>query len=200
MHFIRNLIVWILTWEARLVLKRYQPRVIAVTGTKGKSTTTSLIGFFLECLGQEAHTLGNLGNAAMTVPQHPFDPARIAETATHDTGHLFSEAPRPRCAGPTGVEVIEFWRIAQHRRRRGESAGKIGGAVAVEQVFFQNNVRTAMGVGQASGLALAAASAAGCAGCAAGYSVADGDSRRAEEVKAKGLRIAPEPFVFLYDD
>lgn len=34
--------------------------------------------------------------------------------------------------------------------------------VAVEQVFFQVNVRTAMSVGQASGLALAAASAAGC--------------------------------------
>lgn len=34
--------------------------------------------------------------------------------------------------------------------------------VAVEQVFFQANVRTAMSVGQASGLALAAASAAGC--------------------------------------
>jgi crossover junction endodeoxyribonuclease RuvC len=35
-------------------------------------------------------------------------------------------------------------------------------AVAVEQVFFQTNVRTAMSVGQASGLALAAAFAAGC--------------------------------------
>lgn len=35
-------------------------------------------------------------------------------------------------------------------------------AVAVEQVFFQNNVRTAMSVGQASGLALAEAAAAGC--------------------------------------
>ncbi len=35
-------------------------------------------------------------------------------------------------------------------------------AVAVEQVFFQNNVRTAMSVGQASGLALAQAAAAGC--------------------------------------
>jgi crossover junction endodeoxyribonuclease RuvC len=35
-------------------------------------------------------------------------------------------------------------------------------AVAVEQVFFQVNVRTAMSVGQASGLALAEASAAGC--------------------------------------
>jgi crossover junction endodeoxyribonuclease RuvC len=34
--------------------------------------------------------------------------------------------------------------------------------VAVEQVFFQVNVRTAMSVGQASGLALAEASAAGC--------------------------------------
>jgi crossover junction endodeoxyribonuclease RuvC len=35
-------------------------------------------------------------------------------------------------------------------------------AVAVEQVFFQNNVRTAMSVGQASGLALALAAQRGC--------------------------------------
>ncbi len=35
-------------------------------------------------------------------------------------------------------------------------------AVAVEQVFFQVNVRTAMATGQVSGLALAEASLAGC--------------------------------------
>lgn len=35
-------------------------------------------------------------------------------------------------------------------------------AVVVEQVFFQSNVRSAMSVGQASGLALAEASLAGC--------------------------------------
>jgi crossover junction endodeoxyribonuclease RuvC len=35
-------------------------------------------------------------------------------------------------------------------------------AVVVERVFFQTNVRTAMSVGQASGLALAAAAQAGC--------------------------------------
>jgi crossover junction endodeoxyribonuclease RuvC len=35
-------------------------------------------------------------------------------------------------------------------------------AVAVEQVFFQNNVRTAMSVGQASGIVLALAARAGC--------------------------------------
>ena len=34
--------------------------------------------------------------------------------------------------------------------------------VAVERVFFQNNVRTAMSVGQASGIAMAEAVAAGC--------------------------------------
>src|SRR4051812_20387512 len=34
--------------------------------------------------------------------------------------------------------------------------------VAVERVFFQTNVRTAMSVGQASGLAMAEAHAAGC--------------------------------------
>ena len=35
-------------------------------------------------------------------------------------------------------------------------------AVAVERVFFQVNVRTAMSVGQASGLAMAEAASAGC--------------------------------------
>lgn len=43
-------------------------KVIAVTGTKGKSTTTSLIAFFLECLDEPALALGNFG-------QPPYDPA-----------------------------------------------------------------------------------------------------------------------------
>ena len=49
---------------------------------------------------------------------------------------------------------------------RSELAGLIAeyrpAAVAVEHVFFQVNVRTAMSVGQASGLALAEAAARGC--------------------------------------
>jgi UDP-N-acetylmuramoylalanine--D-glutamate ligase len=43
-------------------------RVVAITGTKGKSTTTSLITFFLRCLGEPAQRLGNIG-------QPPYDPS-----------------------------------------------------------------------------------------------------------------------------
>lgn len=42
-------------------------RVVAITGTKGKSTTTALTTFFLQCLGEPAMRLGNFG-------QPPYDP------------------------------------------------------------------------------------------------------------------------------
>jgi UDP-N-acetylmuramoylalanine--D-glutamate ligase len=43
-------------------------RVVALTGTKGKSTTTALVAFFLHCLGRDAQRLGNIG-------QPPYDPS-----------------------------------------------------------------------------------------------------------------------------
>ncbi len=75
--------------------------------------------------------------------------------------------------------------------------------VAVETVFFQVNVRTAMSVGQASGLALAAAFASGCEvvqytpnqvkGAVTGYGGAD--KRQVQRmVQARlGLAKLPEP-------
>jgi UDP-N-acetylmuramoylalanine--D-glutamate ligase len=42
-------------------------RVVTITGTKGKSTTTALTTFFLQLLGETAHSLGNYG-------QPPYDP------------------------------------------------------------------------------------------------------------------------------
>ena len=76
-------------------------------------------------------------------------------------------------------------------------------AVAVEQVFFQVNVRTAMSVGQASGLALAEAAAAGCEvmqytpnqvkSCVAGWGGAD-KLQVQKMVQARlGLATVPEP-------
>lgn len=43
MHIIKQLVIWILTVEARLVLRRYRPTVIAVTGSVGKTSVKDAI-------------------------------------------------------------------------------------------------------------------------------------------------------------
>ena len=54
-------------------------------------------------------------------------------------------------------------RLAELQRELRLLLGELApAAVAVERVFFQVNVRTAMSVGQASGIAMAEAVAAGC--------------------------------------
>lgn len=40
---LKNIVVTVLTWEARLVLWRYNPKIIAVTGSVGKTTTKDAI-------------------------------------------------------------------------------------------------------------------------------------------------------------
>ena len=61
-------------------------RVIAITGTKGKSTTTALTSFFLHCLDEGAQRLGNIG-------QPPYDP--LVDTST---GWLVLEVSSFQCA------------------------------------------------------------------------------------------------------
>jgi crossover junction endodeoxyribonuclease RuvC len=76
-------------------------------------------------------------------------------------------------------------------------------AVAVERVFFQTNVRTAMSVGQASGLALAAAARAGVPVCqytpnevkqaVAGYGAAGKEQVQAMVTRLLRLSEVPRP-------
>jgi len=61
-----------------------------------------------------------------------------------------ASAPLPHRLAALRAELVELLRQYEPQ------------VVAVEQVFFQVNVRTAMSVGQASGLALALAADAGC--------------------------------------
>jgi len=42
-RFLRKIVVAIITWEARMVLKKYQPRIIAITGSVGKTSTKDAI-------------------------------------------------------------------------------------------------------------------------------------------------------------
>jgi UDP-N-acetylmuramoyl-tripeptide--D-alanyl-D-alanine ligase len=43
MKFFKKIIVAIMTWEARMVLARYKPKIIAITGSVGKTTTKDAI-------------------------------------------------------------------------------------------------------------------------------------------------------------
>ena len=45
-----------------------RPRVVAVTGSNGKSTTAALIGHILQEIGEDAFVGGNIGEAALSLP------------------------------------------------------------------------------------------------------------------------------------
>ena len=45
-----------------------RPKVIMITGSNGKSTTTMLIGHILKEAGKEAHVGGNIGEAVLSLP------------------------------------------------------------------------------------------------------------------------------------
>jgi crossover junction endodeoxyribonuclease RuvC len=77
--------------------------------------------------------------------------------------------------GPSGLEAVAAGVVTTDRAAdaparlaelqhgvRGLLADLAPEVVAIERTFFQANVRTAMAVGQASGVALAEAAAAGC--------------------------------------
>lgn len=46
--FLRKVVVWILTWESKQILKKYHPKIIAVTGSVGKTSTKDAIAKVLE--------------------------------------------------------------------------------------------------------------------------------------------------------
>lgn len=50
------------------VTPQLRPRVIGVTGTNGKSTTTALIGHILKAAGRDARVGGNIGEPALNLP------------------------------------------------------------------------------------------------------------------------------------
>ncbi|MEX0931297.1 MAG: UDP-N-acetylmuramoyl-tripeptide--D-alanyl-D-alanine ligase [Candidatus Paceibacterota bacterium] len=45
---LKKIVIAILTWEAKLVLKKYKPKIVAITGTAGKTSTKDAVGSVLE--------------------------------------------------------------------------------------------------------------------------------------------------------
>ena len=115
--------------------------------------------------------------------QHRAVALGVLRTSPHD--------PLPGRLAELQAELRDL--IAEHRPE----------AVAVEQVFFQVNVRTAMSVGQASGLAMAESAAAGAEvvqyspnqvkQAVAGYGAADKAQVQRMVQTLLGLAEAPHP-------
>ena len=78
--------------------------------------------------------LGDLGDAAMAMVQHARKPARIGQSAAHHAGDLLGDAPRLGIGGLARVEMVELGLVAEQGGGRGEAAGEIGNAVAVQKV------------------------------------------------------------------
>lgn len=81
--------------EIEVAARRIAAPIVAITGTNGKSTTTSLVGAMLECDGRRTFTGGNLGTPLVDAADGTWD-AVVAEISSFQLEWV--ERFRPRVA------------------------------------------------------------------------------------------------------
>jgi UDP-N-acetylmuramoylalanine--D-glutamate ligase len=82
--------------EIELAFRVLECPVIAITGTNGKSTTTTLVGTALERAGWSTFVGGNLGTPLVTAVDRPYDVA-VAEVSTFQLEWVERFRPRVGC-------------------------------------------------------------------------------------------------------
>ncbi len=70
-----------------------RPRVVAITGTNGKSTTTALIGWVLKQAGLRVHIGGNIGIGVLALPEPTADAVYVIEVSSYQLDLTTSFAP-----------------------------------------------------------------------------------------------------------
>ena len=70
-----------------------RPRVVAITGTNGKSTTTALIGWVLKQAGLTVHVGGNIGIGVLALPSPTRDAVYVIEASSYQLDLTTSFAP-----------------------------------------------------------------------------------------------------------
>jgi len=69
---------------------RARPKVIGVTGSNGKSTTTALICHMLKQAGEDAYVGGNIGEAVLSLPAFESDAFYVLELSSFQLDLTFS--------------------------------------------------------------------------------------------------------------
>ena len=70
-----------------------RPRVVAITGTNGKSTTTALIGWVLKQAGLTVHVGGNIGIGVLALPAPTPDAVYVIEVSSYQLDLTTTFAP-----------------------------------------------------------------------------------------------------------
>ena len=70
-----------------------RPKVVAITGTNGKSTTTALIGWVLKQAGMTVHVGGNIGIGVLALPALKRDAVYVVEVSSYQLDLTTSFAP-----------------------------------------------------------------------------------------------------------
>ena len=121
-----------------------RPRVVAVTGTNGKSTTAELIGHVLRHAGRPARVAGNVGR-----PVFALDPLEPAETLVLELSSYQTELAR--CLAPDLAVLLNL--SDDHLDRHG---GRGGYYAAKERLFTIGAPRVAVvGIRESEGRFLA---------------------------------------------
>ena len=70
-----------------------RPRVVAITGTNGKSTTTALIGWVLKSAGMKVHVGGNIGIGVLALPAPTPEAVYVIEVSSYQLDLTTTFAP-----------------------------------------------------------------------------------------------------------
>ena len=82
----------------------YRPKVLAITGTNGKTTVTSLTGLLLQRAGLRVAVAGNIGPALLDVLSSALDTEREGEV--QDAARAVAEVQAAVPETPTSAEVV----------------------------------------------------------------------------------------------
>lgn len=80
----------ILAREVAAKPKKSRPKIIAITGTNGKSTTTSLIGHILKSCGKDAQIGGNIGRGVLDLDRMHSGTYCVIELSSYQLERTYS--------------------------------------------------------------------------------------------------------------
>ena len=104
------------------------PRIVAITGTNGKSTTTALTGHILRAAGLDAHIGGNIGRGVLDLPEPGDDTVYVLELSSYQ----LERTPSLK------ADVAVFLNLSpDHIERHGDMAGY----EAAKRNIFANQTR-----------------------------------------------------------